>query len=788
MSISRWQCLAVLLLLGSVGLLPAEEKLASRLARLEAVVAPAEERQALTNMVSADIQRRRQELNDRNTAAWMKVTDRRSWEQFRTPILAALKESLGHYPPPPASLNLRVMATVPGDGFRIDNVVFESRPGLWVTANLYRPDKPASSMPGILICHAHHTPKEHGELQDMGMTWARNGCLVLVMDQLGHGDRRQHPFVDAQSYSRPFQVSRQDYHFRYDNGIQLHLVGDSLIGWMVWDLRRGVDLLLAQPGVDPKRIILLGAVAGGGDPAAVTAALDERIAAVVPFNFGSPSPRPHYPFPPEKEPHWNYAGGGSWESTRNLRRSAVDGFMPWVLVGSVAPRRLIVAHEFSWFQEGDPSWKRLQAIYGFYEMADRLTYVHGKGDVSKRPPEATHATHIGKVHRQMMHPAFQRWFAIDMTTEREYSGRLPAEKLRCLTPESPRDLQPRKLSDLLPELAEQRMAQARKARSGKAPEEQRRLLQADWARILGNVQPAGKPEARQVGSEQVAGGVVERVLLNAEPGITVPLLLLLPKRSDGQKVPVVVAVCQAGKAALLRERASDVAALLDAGVAVCLPDVRGTGETGFGRGRGRSSMATALSSSELMLGGTLLGGQLRDLRSVLAWLRGRGELNAARLALWGDSLAPVNTPDTSFLIPRDSDDALPAQSEPLGGLLALLGGLYEDGVRAIYQRGGLAGYRSALASHLVLIPHDAVVPGVLTIGDLCDVAEALAPQPVRLEGLVDGWNRRLTEAQVREVYHHALDAYRSRGVPEALSLRVEPASPAPWLLARLIEK
>src|SRR5262249_1213512 len=297
----------------------------------------------------------------------------------RASTLSKLKTSLGNYPAPPTSLNLRVLGTVMGDGFRIDNLVFESRPGLWVTANLYRPDKPAASMPGILICHAHHTPKEHGELQDMGMTWARAGCLVLVMDQLGHGERRQHPFVDAKSYPKMFQLSRQDYWFRYDNGMQLHLVGDSLIGWMVWDLRRGVDLLLAEKGIDPQRIVLLGSVAGGGDPAAVAAALDERITVVAPFNFGSPSPRPQYPFPPEKEARWNYAGRGSWESTRNLRRSTAEGFLPWLLVASTAPRQLVYAHEFGWFREGDPVWKRLQTIYGWYDVPDRLSFTFGKG-------------------------------------------------------------------------------------------------------------------------------------------------------------------------------------------------------------------------------------------------------------------------------------------------------------------------------------------------------------------------------------------------------------------------
>ena len=140
-----------------------------------------------------------------------------------------------------------------------------------------------------------------------------------------------------------------------------------------------MDLLLARPGIDKKRIILLGAVAGGGDPAAVTAALDSRITAVVPFNFGGPQPETRYPLPADAETSFNYAGSGHWESTRNLRLSARDGFLPWVIVGSVAPRGLVYGHEFSWDREHDPVWARLQKVYGFYDATDRLTFAHGRG-------------------------------------------------------------------------------------------------------------------------------------------------------------------------------------------------------------------------------------------------------------------------------------------------------------------------------------------------------------------------------------------------------------------------
>jgi dienelactone hydrolase len=786
---SHWQQ-AVLPTVLAVGFLlapptTAAEKLTDPLARLDATVAPPADRKALASMLVEAVRNRRQELNDRNTAEWKTVKDRAGWQKFLAPKLAALRSSLGKFPGPPRPLRVRITGTLRGEGFSIDKLVFESRPGLWVTANLYRPERPGSSMPGILICHAHHTPKEHGELQDMGMTWARAGCLVLVPDQPGHGERRQHPFVDASSYPKPFRVSRQDYYFRFDSGVQLHLAGESLMGWMAWDLMRGVDLLLAQRGIDSKRILLLGAVAGGGDPAAVVAALDDRIAAVAPFNFGEPSPRPQYPYPADREPRWNYAGSGSWESTRNLYRSAADGFLPWVLVAATAPRRLVYAHEFGWYREGDPVWKRLQAVYGFYDARDRLAFTFGKGDVKKRPPEATHCTHIGAIHRRLMHDAFRRWFAIDVTPEKEYSNRLPADNLRCLTAEARRDLRPRQLIDLLPELVSERMNRARKQRQGKTPAEQRRLLRAEWGRLLGNIAPTGKPAVRQVGTEPLGTATVERLLLTVEPGIVVPLLLLIPQRPDTRKPPLVVAFCQSGKAALLRNRGTDIAALLGNGVAVCLPDLRGTGETTLGKGRGRTSASTAVSSSVLMLGETLVGGRLRDLRTVLAWLRTRKDLDSERMALWGDSLAPVNPPGTSYRLPRDDDAALPTRPEPLGGLLALLGGLYEEEVTAVYVRGGLSSFRSVLNSHLVLLPHDALVPGALTTGDLSDLAASLAPRPLRLDGLVDGLNRRADEKQVEEIYRPAVAAYGAARARAAISLRVSPSSPASWLVAQI---
>src|SRR5262249_46413727 len=200
-----------------------------------------------------------------------------------------------------ARLNVRVTGVVEGDGFKIENVVYESRPGQWVDGNLYVPARPAKSMLGILIAHAHHGGRLGRELQDMGMTWARAGCLVLVINQVGYGERRSHPFHRDVDYPKPYRTGRQDYFFRQDTGVQLQLLGDSLMGWFAWDLMRGVDLLLARDGIDPKRIIILGAVAGGGDPAGVTAALDRRGARCGAVHFRGPPAGNKYPPPPASE-------------------------------------------------------------------------------------------------------------------------------------------------------------------------------------------------------------------------------------------------------------------------------------------------------------------------------------------------------------------------------------------------------------------------------------------------------------------------------------------------------
>src|SRR5581483_10827885 len=119
---------------------------------------------------------------------------------------------------------------------------------------------------------------------------------------------------------------------------------------------------------------------------------------------------------------------------------------------------------------------------------------------------------------------------------------------------------------------------------------------------------------------------------------------------------------------------------------------------------------------------------------------------------------------------------------PMGGLLALLGGLFEDDVRAIEVSGGLASYHGALTHFAMLVPHDALVPGAVTAGDLCDLAGALTPRPLRLEAMVDHMNRAVSSGDMKKAYGPTARSYSA--TPQALSF-ADTRSSAAWLIERL---
>ena len=679
-------------------------------------------------MVQANLRARVQKALEAEAKAYRSIGNREQWEKYRTTRLEALRRSLGEFPAR-VPLEASVGKEYRGDGYRRLDIVYRSRPGLWIAANLYLPEAPRGRIPGIVIIPSHHRPRTQLELQDMGILWARSGSAVLVADNPGEGERVE-----------TYPWHREGYHSRYNLGLQLYLAGESLMKWMVWDQMRSIDLLLERPEIDPAKIVLLGAVAGGGDPAAVTAALDPRVAAVAPFTYGEATPenagRADWPAG-LADPGW-----GSWESTRNLPRSIAEQFLPWFICASVAPRRFVFSYEMGWEVEKQPVWKRYRAIFGFYNALDNLDEAHGFGPF----PGPGECVNIGQAQRKTLYPELERWFGISPPA-REPDDRRPDSELLAYSPELARKVQSRPIAELALEIARVRLRTVRSTLAALEPAARLAWLRREWARRLGDVEPAPAARATAHGTRSIEGASVEAVALDAGEGIAIPLLLIKPAGGAARR-GVVVALSHAGKEGLVRDRYADIAKLLRSGVTVCLPDVRGIGETAPDQRRGPSSAEVSQHATELMLGSSLLGRRVADVRTVLAYLRTRGDVDGGRIALWGDSEAPANPPrllldeSPGWQVGPDVQH----ESDPLGGFLALLTALFENNVRAVATRGALASFESVFADAFPYVPGHVVVPDMLSAGDVPDVAAALSGTAVLLKSPVDGKNRTAPEA------------------------------------------
>jgi hypothetical protein len=228
-----------------------------------------------------------------------------------------------------------------------------------------------------------------------------------------------------------------------------------------------------------------------------------------------------------------------------------------------------------------------------------------------------------------------------------------------------------------------------------------------------------------------------------------------------------------------------LAALVKHGVAICLADVRGTGETA--KAGERHSGSTSLPATEFMLGSTGVGAQLKDARTILRYLSHRRDLDPNRLAVWGDSFAKVNSPGVLLdqSLGQEPGPQVIEESDPLGSFLGLLTALYEDKVHAVAARGGLSSWLSALRNPFCYVPADVIVPGILETADIADVVAALAPRAVLLGSLVDGRDRLLPESGMQNDLETEFAAYRDS--PSRLIIRQQLPEPelAAWMARQL---
>jgi dipeptidyl aminopeptidase/acylaminoacyl peptidase len=201
------------------------------------------------------------------------------WQKRQIIIRQKLWDILGAFPEK-TPLNAKITGTVKKNGYKVQNIIYESLPGFYVTASLFIPDKVKKPAPAILFCSGHSTAVYRLESYQLPLlNLVKKGFIVLAIDPIGQGERLQ--YFDPVKGESVIGSSTKEHSYP---SVQTFLIAKSVARYFLWDGIRGIDYLVSRREVDPARIGVHG-LSGGGTQTAYISAMDERVAASAPAGY-----------------------------------------------------------------------------------------------------------------------------------------------------------------------------------------------------------------------------------------------------------------------------------------------------------------------------------------------------------------------------------------------------------------------------------------------------------------------------------------------------------------------
>lgn len=611
---------------------------------------------------------------------WQPPADGAAWKRRRPEVERAFRASIGLAAlPERAPLHARTVARHEFGGYTVENVIFESRPGFPVTANLYRPNGAAQGRrPAILSPIGHYlgAGKTAAAVQARAIGLARMGFVVFTYDAIGQGERMF-----------PGNV-------HHEAGYTLLPLGETIAGWMVWDSMRAVDYLLTLADVDPRRIAITGN-SGGGLNTLYTAALDERLAAAVVVGYT-------YEFR-----HWAKYAGSHCTCTH---LPGVYRAMEWFeIAGLIAPRPLLMLQgEYDAIFQIESARRAASGAAAVYNALGQPGRVR-LDEVPREPHD------YSRPYRERMYGWMARWLLGkgsgeplpegEIQTLPENDPRLLCDPQRAILPKAPTVVQ----------LARERALKTVAARGAASA---RPAAQA-WVKEL-TAPPDAHPHflAAQGGRKTpVAGGVLEKISFVSEEGQYIPGLLWLPAAPPRAAV---IAVDSRGKGAVAESGL--VPPLLERGFAVLAVDLRGRGET-LGRHRDRWNTNFRLVATQVLSGSPLAGRRAFDIGRAIDFLSRRG-LPLADLALVasGDDALPA-----LLAAAADSRIRRLALASYVHGFVSQMRAWESRELPRAWNDPQL---RGAIDAGGYEVDFGSVIPDALRHADVADIAALVAPRPL----------------------------------------------------------
>jgi len=519
-------------------------------------------------------------LGCERAAARTMPADKAEWDARRPELKAKLQAALGLDPwPERTPLNPRITGSAERDYYRVENIIFESRPDFLVTANLFLPLGAKGPLPAIVVVpgHAMVEGKNYEPYLTAQLGLVRQGFAVLAYDPIGQGERKRPGFDHPLGYGSL-------------------LVGRTNEGYIVWDTIRAIDYLCTRPEIDAGKIGLTGN-SGGGENTFYTTPLDDRIQAAASFCFTC------------SYEAWLRDGGN--HCICNHMPGLTSTMEQFEIIGLNAPRPYLAGNGAK-----DPIFpikgtretlEKAKGIYGFYGAADAVRGVEGSEGHGWSLPlrEATYG-----------------WFAKHFQARGDGSPIAEAKDLavpkfddpvfQCIKPDTAWPETAKTMVDL---------NRAEAARLIAAQPTQRAQLAQRLAAVLGSDPAAFTAVGKVTTTLTWEGCQVEPLTIETEPGLSIAATLVTPGNALSGKVVVLITAGdrrQAATAGLGKE-------LLKAGLSLLVVNPRGVGE--------QLSPENHLVSDTVMIGRPLFAQMVWDIRQSVAWLRQQGN---KQIALHGE--------------------------------------------------------------------------------------------------------------------------------------------------------
>ncbi len=624
------------------------------------------------NMLIHHLNDRAFDLLDKRDEEIDGLKTKKNWIERQKKVKDILMNIVGPFPEK-TPLNAKVTGIVQKDGFRIEKIIYESMPGLYVTACLFIPDRTIKSRPAIIHVSGHSFSAFRSESNQRYIyNLVKKGFIVFAIDPLGQGERVQYWDSTRNASEMGSSPTREHSYF----GNQMFISGISPIRYFIWDGIRGVDYLFTREEVDTERIGIFGC-SGGGTQTTFISAFDERIKAAVPGCYITGYRRLLESIGPQ-------------DAEQNVYHGILNGITHADLLELRAPKPLLISsttRDFFSIQGAVETYREIKKAYKAFGKEENA------GQVIDDAGHGFHKT-ITDVYA-----FFQKVFHLPgSSVEEPFDGFKPEDLQVTETGQLSTSAGGKLAFDINKE--ESQVLLQKLDNSRKNITEHLNDIPQKAAELSGFIPPSEKTEPAFRGRYQRDGYSVEMYALHGEGEYVVPLLLFIPK--TGNKFPCMIYMHPEGKIADAAP-GGKIEQLVKKGYIVAAPDVLGIGET-----EDASYGSFYLS---LMTGRSIVGIQAGDVIRVVNFLKSwtdidHNKINAVAFDEMGITLLYAAAFDNSIRYITLISPLISYRS-------VVMNKYYDTGLSKYFVAGALTGY------------------------DLPDLAASLTPRELKLVNITD---------------------------------------------------